>query len=100
MTLPKNVVRLRPASSQDEDDRYTAPNVLGMLHRKDFELWISRSPRGKVSLKWWRWREDLGRFCPLEEGELTLDCSELLPLADLLSSVDGLLGKNGNVQGS
>jgi hypothetical protein len=100
MTLPKNVVRLRVSQNEEEEDRTPAPNVLGMLHRKDFELWICRSPRGKLSLKWWRWREDLGRFCPLEEGELTLDPSELLPLADLLSSVDGLLGKNGNVQGS
>ena len=96
MSQPKNIVRLRLNRSEDEDDRTTAPNVLGVLHRKDFELWLCRAPRGKVTLKWWRWREDLGRFCPLEEGELTLETSELLPLADLLSSVAGRLGMNGN----
>ena len=94
MSLPENVVPLFRLQSHEEDDTYTAPNVLGMLHRKEFELWVCRSPRGALSLKWWRWREDLGRFFPLEDGELTLEPGELQPLAELLSSVDGLLQRN------
>jgi len=91
MSIPRNVVPLR--RDQDEDDRYDAPNVLGMLHRKDFELWVCRTPGGVLSLKWWRWREDLGRFFPMEDGELTLAQGELQPLAELLASVARLLEK-------
>ena len=87
MSLPANVVPLRRLEAQEDEDATAGPNVLGMLHRKDFELWVCRTPGGALSLKWWRWRGDLERFFPLGEGELTLDASELQPLADLLASV-------------
>lgn len=94
MAAPKNVVPLRrDLASDEEDDRSTPSNVLGVLHRKDFELWVCRSPRGAITLKWWRWRGDLERFFPMEEGELTMNPGELEPLAELLLSVDTLLAK-------
>ncbi len=52
---------------------------------------MCRSPGGALSLKWWRWRSDLEKFFPLEEGELTLKASDLKPLADLLVSVENLM---------
>ena len=61
--------------------------ILGKLCRDDFELWVCRAPGGRLSLKWWRWREDAEPSTPLEDGALTLDAEELQPLADLLASV-------------
>ncbi len=94
--MPKahNVVPfLRDLAQGEDDHQYNPPNVLGILHRKDFELWVCRSATGALTLKWWRWREDLEKFFPLEEGELTLDASDLQPLADVLTAVDGALTK-------
>jgi hypothetical protein len=71
--------------------------ILGKLRRKDFELWIRRSDDGTLSLKWWRWQDDLERFSPLEDGELTLDPSELMPLAELLVSAGNLLRSRGHL---
>jgi hypothetical protein len=94
MRTPKNVVPLRRDVVEEEDDlRATPSNVLGVLHRKDFELWICRSARGTITLKWWRWRGDLEQFFPMEEGELTMDPQDLEPLADLLTSVGSVLSK-------
>jgi hypothetical protein len=94
MPRPKNVVPLRRDLADEADDIGTPPpNVLGVLHRKDFELWVCRSPRGAVTLKWWRWRGDLEKFFPMEEGELTMALGELKPLAELLTSVDEVLGR-------
>jgi hypothetical protein len=90
---PNVVPFLREPAQAEEDHQYTPANVLGILHRKDFELWICRSATGALTLKWWRWRQDLEQFFPLEEGELTLNQGDLQPLADVLSSVDGLLTK-------
>ena len=87
MSRPDNLISFSCGQPTPEEEPNPASNVLGMLHRKDFELWVCRAPDGTLTLKWWRWREDLERFFPLEDGELTLDPSELQPLADLLSSV-------------
>lgn len=96
MPTAKNVVPLRRDLPPPEDDDQCLPaNVLGILHRKDFELWVCRSPEGALTLKWWRWRADLERFTPLEEGELTLDATDLLPLAEVLVAVGELVGKRG-----
>lgn len=92
MSKSNNVVPLRrDLLPPEEDPTYQPANVLGILHRKEFELWVCRSPEGKLTLKWWRWREDLEKFFPMEEGELTLDLADLQPLADVLTSVDQLL---------
>ena len=92
MPIPSNVVPLLRDRTPEEEAASLPPYVLGILHRKDFELWVCRSATGVLSLKWWRWREDLGRFFPLEDGELTLAPGELKPLAELLVSVDARLG--------
>jgi len=90
MKLPPNVVpfqpTLAPAEAGAEPGEPDAV-LLGKLARKDFELWVSRTPGGALDLKWWRWREDDERFDPLEDGGLTLDPSELRPLAELLAAV-------------
>ncbi|GEM_PF-1614635 len=94
MNRPSNVVPFLKEPVLPDGGEAPAPgHILGMLHRKDFELWVSRTPSGALSLKWWRWREELERFFPVEDGELTLNASELKPLADLLISVDGILNK-------
>ena len=96
MSSAPNVVPLRRDLPPPDDDEQSLPaNVLGILHRKDFELWVCRSPEGALTLKWWRWRADLERFCPLEEGELTLDAADLQPLAEVLVSVGNRVGKLG-----
>jgi len=69
------------------------PQVLGVLHREDFELWVCRSDSGAVSLKWWRWGGDQKKFFPLEDGQLSLDPAELEPLAGMLRSVSQMLEK-------
>lgn len=93
MKIPSNVVPLLRNDPQAEDQTQPPPYVLGILHRKDFELWVCRLATGALSLKWWRWREDLGRFFPLEDGELTLAPSDLGALAELLISVDNRMKK-------
>ena len=94
MSSAPNVVPLRRDLPPPDDDEQSLPaNVLGILHRKDFELWVCRSPEGALTLKWWRWRADLERFCPLEEGELTLDAADLQPLAEVLVAVDAQVVK-------
>ena len=94
MSRAANVVPLnRDLSSREEDDSTPPPNVLGVLHRKDFELWICRGAAGALTLKWWRWRSDLERFLPLEEGELSLNPGDLQDLASMLVAVDERLHK-------
>ena len=96
MPIPENVVPLRrDLFLAEEEEQALPPNVLGILHRKDFELWVCRAPDGSLTLKWWRWRADLERFCPMEEGELTLDAADLEPLAEVLVSVGNRVGKLG-----
>lgn len=81
-------LRRDPAETAGAAD---APVILGKMSRKDFELWVCLNPDGRVSLKWWRWREDMEKFTDGGDGDLTLDLSELRPLTDLLGSVDHLL---------
>jgi hypothetical protein len=88
MYTPSNVV---PLHREAEDPHAAA--ILGKLCREDFELWVCRSAGGVVSLKWWRWREDAEHFDPLQDGALTLDTTDLQPLAELLGSVGNLLVK-------
>ena len=90
-TPPGNVVPLRRDPEPAEAEPAQAPVILGKLCRDDFELWVCRSGTGTLSLKWWRWREDDEFFDPLEDGGLTLDETELQPLAELLASVAGFL---------
>ena len=90
---PPNVVPFpRDPSSGGED---ASGVILGKLSREDFELWVCRTPVGTLSLKWWRWSHDDERFSPLEDGQLSLDSSELKPLAELLSSVDSFMKRKG-----
>lgn len=81
MKSPRNVVPFSPNPGPQE------PVLLGKLARQDFELWVSGAPGGVLCLKWWRWREDDAQFDPLEDGRLTLDPTELRPLAELLTAV-------------
>lgn len=90
MATPSNVLPFRRESRPEAEDPQGA-TLLGKLCRDDFELWISRTAGGTLSLKWWRWREDAEFFDPLEDGGLTLDPAELQPLAELLASVAGLM---------
>jgi hypothetical protein len=92
--MKDNVVPLRrkPAASGPREP--AAPVILGKLARKDFELWVCLSPEGRISLKWWRWREDEERFQPVTDGALTLEPEELRPLVDLLGSVGSMLDRN------
>lgn len=94
MNIPSNVVPLVRLDPPADDETQAPPYVLGILHRQDFELWVCRLATGALSLKWWRWREDLGRFFPLEDGELTLAASDLPALAELLVSVDGRMNRS------
>ena len=96
MTMPPNVIPFHqgPEPAPDEpEEQLASAQVLGVLHREDFELWVCRSESGALSLKWWRWGGDQKRVFPLEDGELTLDPAELDPLAGLLVSVSQLLEK-------
>ena len=86
---PGKVLPLRRKPGPPED----APVILGKLCRDDFELWVYRAADGSLTLKWWRWRGDMERFQALEDGGLTLNPSELQPLADLLASVGGFLDR-------
>jgi len=90
MVVPANVIPLQRAPRPEAEDPQGA-TLLGKLCREDFELWVSRSASGALSLKWWRWRDDAEFFDPLEDGGLTLDPAELKPLAELLASVAGFL---------
>ena len=91
--IPPNVVPFPRDPSSDGED--VSGVILGKLSRKDFELWVCRTPAGTLSLKWWRWSSDDERFSPLEDGQLSLDSGELKPLAELLSSVSNLMKKKG-----
>jgi hypothetical protein len=91
MKIPRNVVPFRKPPEPAPDAAATSPQVLGVLHREDFELWVCRSESGAVSLKWWRWGGDQKKFFPLEDGQLSLDAEELEPLAGLLRSVSQML---------
>jgi hypothetical protein len=91
MATPSNVHPFVPDPERSRTEGAQEPAILGKLCRKDFELWVCLSPGGHLSLKWWRWREDVERFQPLEDGWLTLDPGELGPLAELLGSVNNLL---------
>jgi hypothetical protein len=91
MPDPSNVHRFRPAPNRQDEGEPPTPTVLGKMVRKDFELWVCLSPGGQLFLKWWRWREDIEQFQPLEDGSLTLDPGDLRSLADLLTSVNNLL---------
>jgi hypothetical protein len=91
MANPKIVpLRRGPAKEVVAGD---APVILGKLSRKDFELWVCLDPDGRISLKWWRWREDMEKFQAISDGGLVLDLAELRPLTDLLGSVDALLDR-------
>jgi hypothetical protein len=85
-----NVVPLRTAPDKDAEPD-DVPVILGKLSREDFELWVCLNPDGGISLKWWRWREDVETFQALADGGLVLERSELRPLTDLLGSVDAML---------
>lgn len=87
-----NIVPLRrgPAKEAVADD---VPVMLGKISRKDFELWVCLNPDGRISLKWWRWREDMEKFQAMSDGGLILEMSELRPLTDLLGSVEALLDR-------
>ena len=87
-----NVVPLRRGSAK-EPGAEDAPVMLGKISRKDFELWVCLNPDGRISLKWWRWQEDVEKFQAMSDGGLTLEPSELRPLTDLLGSVDALLDR-------
>jgi hypothetical protein len=91
------VVPFEPSSPEEPEEAPAFYPVLGKLRRKDFELWVKRAEDGSLSLKWWRWREDLERFSPLEDGDLTLEPAELMPLAELLVSVATLLRRRGSL---
>jgi hypothetical protein len=91
MKHPRNVVPFLPKADPAGEEDAPAAILLGKLCRKDFELWVSRTPDGTIGLQWWRWREDDERFDPLEDGRLTLDPAELRPLAELLASVEARL---------
>lgn len=91
MAIPSNVVPLLRNQLHPEPEDPYAATILGKLCRDDFELWVCRSAGGTLSLKWWRWSEDSEHFDPLQDGGLTLDATELRPLAELLLSVDNLL---------
>jgi hypothetical protein len=91
MAAPSNVVPLQRDLAPSEPEDPGAPTILGKLCRDDFELWVCRSPGGTLSLKWWRWSEGDGNFAPLQDGGLTLEATELQPLAELLQSVVNLL---------
>jgi hypothetical protein len=93
MARPSNVVPLLRNRSQPEAEDPHAATILGKLCRDDFELWVCRSGGGNLSLKWWRWREDDAFFAPMEDGGLTLDATELQPLAELLASVAAYLNE-------
>ena len=93
MARPPKVQPLRPAPSRPDIGETPAPTILGKLAKDDFELWVCLSPGGHLFLKWWRWREDIERFQPLEDGALTLDPDELKPLAELLASVSEFLAR-------
>ena len=102
MDTPHNVVPffrdLPPDEPEEaglaEGEDLDAVTLLGKLRRKDFELWICQAGDGTLSMKWWRWRETSEQFYPMEDGGLTLNASELQPLAELLSSVSKVLKKN------
>ncbi len=89
MVKPSNVVPLVRDRAQPEAEDTTT--ILGKLCREDFELWVCRSGGDTLTLKWWRWREDAEYFAPMEDGGLTLDRTELQPLAELLASVASFL---------
>jgi hypothetical protein len=91
MAIPSNVVPLLRNRAQSEPEDPYAATILGKLCRDDFELWVCRSAGGTLSLKWWRWSEDDEHFDPLQDGGLTLDPTEVQPLAELLLSVGHLL---------
>ncbi|MDR3672346.1 MAG: hypothetical protein P4L36_15975 [Holophaga sp.] len=91
MAIPSNVIPLVRDQVQAEPEDPNAATILGRLCREDFELWVCRSAGGTLSLKWWRWSEDDEHFDPLQDGALTLDATELQPLAELLQSVANLL---------
>lgn len=91
MPSPSNVVPLLRNQPQPEAAEAHAATILGKLCRDDFELWVCRSGDGSLTLKWWRWREDGASFDPMEDGALTLDATELQPLAELLASVATLI---------
>jgi hypothetical protein len=101
MDTPSNVVPffrdLPPAEPEgdppQEEGGLEAATLLGKLRRKDFELWVCREGDGTLTMKWWRWREASEQFYPMEDGGLTLNASELQPLAELLSSVSKMLKK-------
>jgi hypothetical protein len=93
MKNPRNVIPFRKDPDPEPATAAQAPQVLGVMHREDFELWVCRSEGGAVSLKWWRWGGDQKKFFPLEDGQLTLDSAELEPLAGLLRSVSQALEK-------
>jgi hypothetical protein len=92
---PGNILPFQRKPDPPDD----GPIILGKLCRDDFELWVCGAPDGRLTLKWWRWREDMERFQALEDGGLTLDLAELRPLADLLASVGGFLDR-GRLPGS
>jgi hypothetical protein len=95
MYSPSNVVPLIRHQAEPEVEDPCAQTILGKLCRDDFELWVCRSAGGVLSLRWWRWREDAEHFDPMEDGGLTLDPSELMPLAELLTSVGARLAEKG-----
>jgi len=95
MHNPFNVVPFLRDQPKEEAEDLNASTILGKLCRKDFELWVCLSPNGSLFLKWWRWSEDVERFYPLEDGGLTLNPSELKPLAELLASVGNRLDQKG-----
>jgi hypothetical protein len=97
MNAPPNVVPFNREPEPRPERNPPPPTILGKLRRKDFELWVCRGADGTLSLKWWRWKEDLGKFTPLEDGALTLDPAELRPLAEMLASVGELLQRRGQV---
>ena len=82
-----------PPLEEEQELDTNAVTLLGKLRRKDFELWICQAADGSLSMKWWRWREAAEQFYPMEDGGLTLNASELQPLAELLSSVSKVLKK-------
>lgn len=87
-----NVVPLRRAAAK-EAGADGVPVMLGKLARKDFELWVCMEPDGRLSIRWWRWRDDVEKFQAINDGGLVLELSELRPLTDLLGSVDALLDR-------
>jgi hypothetical protein len=97
MVMPANVIPLVRDRVQPEAEDPQAVTILGKLCREDFELWVCRSGDGPLSLKWWRWREDAEFFAPMEGGGLTLDPTELQPLAELLASVAAFLDAKGPI---